>query len=54
VAVLLANNPALLNNIRQGMREHLTKTALMDGHRFVHNLETIYRDIWRQWCNSDT
>jgi predicted O-linked N-acetylglucosamine transferase (SPINDLY family) len=49
-ASLLADNPALLNGIRMGMREHLSKTALMDGQRFTANLEAIYRDIWHRWC----
>jgi predicted O-linked N-acetylglucosamine transferase (SPINDLY family) len=50
MAALLANNLPLLNGIRLGMREHLQKTTLLDKPRFVHNLETIYRGIWRRWC----
>lgn len=50
MAALLAGNLPLLNGIRQGMREHLVKTPLMDGHRFVAHLESIYRDIWHRWC----
>ena len=49
-AALLANNPVLLNSIRMGMREHLAKTALMDGQGFTGKLEAIYRTIWRRWC----
>ena len=50
MTTLLAGNLTLTDGIRQGMREHLGKTALMDGHRFARNLEAIYRDIWRRWC----
>jgi predicted O-linked N-acetylglucosamine transferase (SPINDLY family) len=51
-AVLLANNPGILQNIRLGMREHLANTPLLDQRQFVLNLESIYRSIWIEWCNS--
>jgi predicted O-linked N-acetylglucosamine transferase (SPINDLY family) len=51
-AALLADNLAVLQNIRLGMREHLANTPLLDQRQFVLNLESIYRSIWINWCNS--
>jgi len=50
-ATLLANNLPLLANIRAGLREHLRISPLLDQLRFTRNLEGIYRDVWRRWCN---
>ena len=50
-ATLLANNLALLADIRMGLREHLKATPLFDQRRFTQNLERIYREVWASWCN---
>lgn len=50
IAVQLASDTAKLNSIRQGLRECLQSSALMDYQGFTQQLEAKYRDIWRQWC----
>jgi len=51
-ARLLADNPAVLANIRAGMREHLRTTPLLHQRHFVENLEALLRDAWRKWCRT--
>jgi predicted O-linked N-acetylglucosamine transferase (SPINDLY family) len=51
-ASLLANNLALLADIRLGLRDHLRATPLLDCQRFTRNLEQIYRNVWETWCSS--
>ena len=50
-AALLNANLPLLANIRQGMREHLRNTALLDQVSFTRNLESLYRQAWAAWCS---
>ena len=49
-AVRLASDTALLNSIREGLRERLQESALMDYQGFTRQLEEKYRDTWRSWC----
>jgi predicted O-linked N-acetylglucosamine transferase (SPINDLY family) len=49
-AVRLALDTALLNGVREGLRERLQESALMDYQGFTRQLEAKYRDIWRRWC----
>jgi predicted O-linked N-acetylglucosamine transferase (SPINDLY family) len=49
-AVQLASDTALLNSIRQGLRERMQESALMDYQGFTRQLEAKYREIWRSWC----
>ena len=49
-AVQLASDTALLNSIRQGLRERMQESALMDYQGFTRQLEAQYREIWRSWC----
>ena len=49
-AVQLASDTALLNSVRQGLRERMQESALMDYQGFTRQLETKYREIWRSWC----
>jgi len=51
-ATLLANNLALLADIRLGLRDHLRATPLLDCQRLTRNLEQIYRNVWETWCGS--
>ena len=39
-----------LSALRQGMRERLSASPLMDIRRFVADLEEVYRTLWRAWC----
>jgi len=49
-AVRLASDTALLNSIREGLRERLQESSLMDYQGFTRQLEEKYRDTWRSWC----
>jgi protein O-GlcNAc transferase len=53
-AVRLASNMTLLSTVRQGLRERLLKSALMDYRGFTRQLETRYQEIWRAWCSDGT
>jgi len=39
-----------LSGLRQTLRARLEQSPLMDGPRFARNLEAIYRDVWRRYC----
>lgn len=41
-AVSLANNKYRLANLHKNLRENMLKAPLMNGQRFVHNVENIY------------
>ncbi|WP_298271009.1 tetratricopeptide repeat protein [Geobacter sp.] len=36
--------------LRAGMRERMAGSPLCDARRFTANLESLYRDMWRRWC----
>ena len=48
----LANDPLRLAVLRQGLRQRLEHSPLMDGARFTCNLEALYRQMWQTWCDS--
>ncbi len=49
-AVRLANDPKWLAEIRGGLRERMRTSTLCDGKTFARKLETVYRGLWRRWC----
>lgn len=54
VAVALAGDLPRLRQIRAGMRDRLRASPLLDGPRYVRNLEAAYRRIWAEWCAATT
>ena len=50
IAADLANDRDRLKNLRHGLREKAAASPLMDQQRFVGNMESAYRDMWRKWC----
>ena len=50
LAVELARNRPRLNDLSSGLRERLIRSPLMDAPRFVKNLESAYRTMWRKYC----
>ncbi|HET7540000.1 MAG TPA: tetratricopeptide repeat protein [Polyangiaceae bacterium] len=50
VASSLAGDLERLSELRQTLRQRVTRSPLMDGPRFARNLESIYRDVWRRFC----
>jgi len=49
-AATLGADLSRLANLRTTMRERTQQSALMDGQRFAHALESSLRDVWRNWC----
>ncbi|MAE52253.1 MAG: hypothetical protein CMH27_10620 [Micavibrio sp.] len=52
IAVKWANDIDGLAKLRSGMREHVSKTPLVDGPRFAKNLEIALRHMWSEWCDA--
>lgn len=53
IAKRLASDIALLSAIRQGLRDKLASSALMDAPSFVRGFEQALRKMWHTWCNSE-
>lgn len=57
LAAKFADNLPLLAEIRAGLRTRLKTSPLLDAAKFTRELESIYRQIWVEWCskcNRDT
>ena len=52
IAKKLANDPVRLQNLKSALRTILLASPLCDVGSFTRHLETVYRDIWTQWCHS--
>ncbi|MBI3839168.1 MAG: tetratricopeptide repeat protein [Planctomycetia bacterium] len=50
IAVALAGDRPRLAQLRRELRPRLQASALVDAIGFTRNLEQVYRQIWRQWC----
>jgi predicted O-linked N-acetylglucosamine transferase (SPINDLY family) len=50
VASSLAENLEHLAELRRTLRTRMQQSPLMDAPRFARNFESVYRDIWRRWC----
>ncbi|AWB08057.1 glycosyltransferase (plasmid) [Azospirillum humicireducens] len=51
IAADLAGDLTRLMRLRMGLRERVRRSALCDETRFMRNLETAYRLMWRRWCD---
>jgi len=54
IAVTLAQDQERLSIIRSGLRQRMAASPLCDGQRFTANLESAYREAWRNWCLDQT
>lgn len=50
IATDLAGDLPRLAELRAGLRQRVAHSALCDADGFTRRLESVYRDIWRQWC----
>jgi protein O-GlcNAc transferase len=50
IAAELARNLPRLQRLRADLRGRMRRSALMDGPRFAHSLESAFRWMWRRWC----
>jgi protein O-GlcNAc transferase len=53
LAVRLANNPMEIQAVRQRIAENRTIKPLFDTPRFVRNLETAYKEMWKIFLSGD-
>ncbi|MGA2441807.1 MAG: tetratricopeptide repeat protein [Tepidisphaeraceae bacterium] len=52
IATDLAKDLPRLAELRRTLRARMQASALMDAPRFARNVETAYRQMWRNWCEA--
>jgi predicted O-linked N-acetylglucosamine transferase (SPINDLY family) len=50
IATTAASDVQHLARRRTELRSRMEQSPLMDARRFAADIETAYRDIWREWC----
>lgn len=50
IAKQMAQDLPALAKLRRELRPRLTASPLMDGGRFTRDLEALYREAWRRYC----
>jgi predicted O-linked N-acetylglucosamine transferase (SPINDLY family) len=50
IATKLASDIPRLRSLRDGMRDRLRQSTLMDASAFTRKLELAYRTMWTTWC----
>jgi predicted O-linked N-acetylglucosamine transferase (SPINDLY family) len=50
--VALARAPERIRVLRHTLRDRLLSSPVCDKLGFVRELESVYRDMWRTWCNN--
>jgi predicted O-linked N-acetylglucosamine transferase (SPINDLY family) len=50
IAAELAGDPSRLAHLRMTMRDRMRASPLMDARRFTRDVETAFREMWRDWC----
>jgi protein O-GlcNAc transferase len=50
IAAGLANHLDRLSTLRATLRPRMAASPLLDFAGFTRNLETAYREMWREWC----
>jgi len=54
LAVELANDTPLLEELRSGLRPKFLESEVCDVAGFVRELETAFRRMWRTWCGRES
>ncbi len=49
-AVALAHDVPRLKSLRQGLRQRMQRSPLMNSAGFTQGVEQAYRHMWRNWC----
>jgi predicted O-linked N-acetylglucosamine transferase (SPINDLY family) len=52
IAVALAADLPRLERLRSTMRDRMRNSPLMDPSPFAASMESIYRQVWREWCSN--
>jgi len=50
IAVDLANNVTLLQEIRQNLRQKMLESYLCNNLVFTQNVEQVFVRLWEKWC----
>jgi protein O-GlcNAc transferase len=50
LAAQLAGDLPRLQELRGTLRQRMLRSPLMDASQFARNIELVYRQIWRRWC----
>ena len=53
IAAKLASDLPRLAALRDGLRERMRRSPLMDGAQFACGIESAYRTMWRRWCGRE-
>jgi predicted O-linked N-acetylglucosamine transferase (SPINDLY family) len=51
IAAGLAGDMPRLAQLRSTLRERMEQSPLMDAPGFARDIESAYRDMWREWCD---
>ena len=51
IAMNLAGDLPRLAELRRTLRQRLLDSPLTDAKRFAANIESLYRQAWRKWCD---
>jgi predicted O-linked N-acetylglucosamine transferase (SPINDLY family) len=54
IATALATDLPRLSAVRDGLRQRVQASPLMDAPRFTRQLEQAYRGMWERWCLAQT
>ncbi len=52
IATNLAHDLPRLQQLRSTLRQRMEQSPLMDAHKFAHNIESAYRQMWHNWCET--
>lgn len=50
IAKAWAADPVRLAQLRKTLRTQIASSPLCDGKQFAHDMEHLYRTIWKKWC----
>ncbi len=54
IATKMASDIPALANLRLKLRDEMAASQLCDGPSFTRRLESVYRQMWRDWCATQT
>ena len=52
IATAFAGDLPKLAELRATLRERMSQSTLMDAKRFAKDMESTYRQIWKNWCGN--